>query len=63
MEFYTEQDIQKILKLGPRATHALFLNDDFPGKRIGKSYRIEKSAFEEWLNNTKEVGLDYSWNR
>lgn len=62
MEFYNEKEIQDILKIGPKAVHALFLNNDFPGIKVGKSYRVERHAFEEWVKNTKTVDLDYTWN-
>ncbi len=62
LEFYTIKDVEQILQIGHIASQALFMSEGFPGIKVGKAYRVEKKAFEQWLKNTKDIRLDYSWN-
>ncbi|SES43375.1 Helix-turn-helix domain-containing protein [Butyrivibrio fibrisolvens] len=62
LEFYTIKDVQNMLQIGHVAAHALFLSDDFPGLKVGKSFRVEKKAFEKWCQSTKSIKLGYAWN-
>lgn len=59
MEFYTEKDIQNILKLGKKQAHALMQTKEFPAIRVGSAYRISVDKFEKWANQTKEIKLNY----
>lgn len=59
MEFYTKKDIQEMLQLGSKQVDALMQTDGFPSIRIGRDYRVEKSAFTEWVQSTKNIVLDY----
>ena len=60
MAFYTEKDIQEILQLGKKKTHALFQTEGFPAIKIGRDYRIEIEAFKKWVADTKEISnLNY----
>ena len=50
MIVYTVRDIQNILKISKTAAYALVDGTHFPVKRIGKSIRISKEAFDNWMN-------------
>ena len=60
MEFYTEEQIKDMLQLGTKQCHALMQTDGFPSIKIGRQYRVLASAFTDWLNNTKEIKLNYA---
>lgn len=60
MHFYTENDIEEILKLSPRQSRALMATEGFPSIKVGSKYRVETEKFNEWLNNTKKIKLDYT---
>lgn len=49
MEYYTVSEIQEILKLGKKKTYALVNQKDFPKLKIGRSIRIPKQEFEEFM--------------
>lgn len=49
MEYYTVAEIQEILKLGKKKTYALVNQKDFPKLKIGRSIRIPKQEFEEFM--------------
>lgn len=34
--------------------------EGFPSIKIGREYRVEEDSFTNWIENTKEVKLDYS---
>ena len=59
MGFYTEKEVQDLLQLGKKQTHALFQTEGFPAIRIGNSYRVEKDSFHKWVADTKEIKLNY----
>lgn len=48
MEFYTVQEIQKILKIGKNQAYDLVKQEGFPKIKIGTGYRIPKTEFDEW---------------
>ena len=50
MIVYTVKDIQKILKISRTAAYALVEGKHFPVKRIGRSIRVSKEAFDKWMN-------------
>ena len=60
MRFLTIKDIQDILQLHERQARALMRTKDFPSIKIGREYRVEESSLKNWLENTKEIKLDYS---
>lgn len=52
---YTIQDIQTILAISRSTAYTFVQNayktqEPFPVLRIGSNYRIEKNAFDTWLN-------------
>lgn len=49
-----------ILKLNDRQARALMRTEGFPSIKIGREYRVAENSFIEWVQNTKEVKLDYS---
>ena len=60
MKFLTTEDIQEILQLNSRQARALMRTEGFPSIKIGREYRVEEDSFTNWIENTKEVKLDYS---
>ena len=60
MKFLTTEDIQEILQLNSRQARALMRTKGFPSIKIGREYRVEEDSFTSWIENTKEVKLDYS---
>lgn len=48
-EILTQKDIQEILKIGRDKVYKLLKHGDIPSIQIGKSYRVSRKAFEEWL--------------
>lgn len=49
LEFYTVQDISKILGIGMTKTRQLVHTDGFPTLRFGRTIRIPKDKFEKWV--------------
>lgn len=47
---YTPKDIMSILKLSKNTVYALLKSGAFPVHKIGKTYRIPKEGFDNWLN-------------
>ena len=47
-DFYTVEDVQKILRIGKNQTYALFRRNDFPSMKIGTVYRVSKQKFDKW---------------
>lgn len=60
MEFYTEEQVKDMLQLGTKQCHALMQTEGFPSIKIGRQYRVLVSDFKDWLNNTKEIKLNYA---
>lgn len=60
MEFYTEEQVKDMLQLGTKQCHALMQTEGFPSIKIGRQYRVLASDFKDWLNNTKEIKLNYA---
>lgn len=50
MTVYTVREIQRILKISKTAAYSLVDGTHFPVKRIGKSIRISKEVFDNWMN-------------
>lgn len=48
IEYYTVDDVSRILKLGKTKTYQLFKNDAFPYMKIGGSLRVRKDLFMRW---------------
>lgn len=53
---YTVKEVSDILRVGLGKTYELTRTKGFPVIRIGKSIRIPKSRFHEWLDKQSQVG-------
>jgi hypothetical protein len=53
LEFYTTSDIRKILGIGNKTCLDLFHRSDFPCVRIGKSFKIAKNKFNEYVSTRR----------
>lgn len=45
----TVKDVQEILRIGQVSAYSLVCSKVFPVVRIGKSYRIPRDTFVEWM--------------
>ncbi len=50
MVFLTPMDIAKAMDCSVPTARSLFYRDDFPGLKIGKNYKVLKSAFLKWCS-------------
>ncbi len=48
---YSVQDIAEILRISRSKAYELCLNPEFKVIRLGRTIRISKQSFDEWLNN------------
>lgn len=60
MNYLSEKQVQEALQLSEKQTRALFLLEDFPCFRIGRSYRIAEDKLQEFFVTHDSVKLDYS---
>ena len=51
--FYTTTDIRKILGIGNKTCLDLFHRADFPCVKIGKSFKITKDKFNEYVSTRR----------
>ncbi len=56
-DFYTPDDIMKILHIGRTQVYKLFKSETFPSLKIGGSLRIDVKRFEDWCD--KYAGRTY----
>lgn len=56
-DFYTPDDVMKILHLGKTQVYKLFKSDTFPSLKIGGSLRVDVKRFEDWCD--KYAGRNY----
>jgi excisionase family DNA binding protein len=52
-EFYTTEDIAKCLGCSIPTARQLFHRSDFPALKIGKNFKVSKSAFEKWVSERR----------
>ena len=57
MAVYTVSDIQRILRISRTAAYALVNSGLFPVIRIGKSIRVSKVVFDNWMNSQAAISL------
>lgn len=50
VEYYTVDEVSKILKLGKTKTYQLFSNEAFPSSKFGGALRVQKDAFIKWAD-------------
>jgi hypothetical protein len=53
LEFYSTSDVRKILRIGNKTCLDLFHRSDFPCVRIGKSFKITKRRFNEYVSTRR----------
>ena len=51
--FYTTSDVRRILGIGNKTCLELFHRPDFPCIKIGKSFKITKEKFNEYVNSRR----------
>lgn len=51
--FYTTSDVRRILGIGNKTCLDLFHRPDFPCIKIGKSFKITKEKFNEYVNSRR----------
>lgn len=49
MEFYTTEDLIRILKISKTTAYKLVNSKGFPAIKFGKVVRIPKDKFESWV--------------
>ena len=47
----TVKELCEVLEIGKPAAYALCHREDFPAIKIGKSFKIPRKRFHEWLYN------------
>lgn len=52
-ELITPKEVREYLKCSNENVYTLLKQKDFPCFKIGRSYRIRKKDFIEWVNNQK----------
>lgn len=55
INFLETKDIREALKIGNKTCLDLFHQEDFPSKKIGKSWLVMEEAFIEYFKNQKIV--------
>ena len=53
VEFYTTADVRRILGIGNKTCLDLFHRSDFPCVKIGKSFKITKENFNEYVSTRR----------
>ena len=51
------EQVAEILEINRNTAYELTRSADFPAIRIGKSIRVPKQGFIDWLNQPKTVNL------
>ena len=50
IEFYSTADVRRIMGIGNRTCLDLFHRADFPCVKIGKSFKVAKDAFNQYVS-------------
>lgn len=53
-EILTVEDVQKNLHVGRNKVYEIFARDDFPALRLGRSFGVDREAFEEWKKSRRD---------
>ena len=53
LEFYSTADIRRILGIGNKTCLDLFHRSDLPCVKIGKSFKITKGKFNEYVSTRR----------
>ena len=51
--FLTPMEVSKIIGCSVRAARELFYREDFPTIKVGKNYKVMKSAFIDWCRSRR----------
>ena len=51
--FLTPMDVSKIIGCSVQAARELFYRDDFPTIKVGKNFKVMKSAFIDWCRERR----------
>ena len=51
--FLTPMDVSKIIGCSVQAARELFYRDDFPTIKVGKNFKVMKSAFVDWCRERR----------
>lgn len=46
--FYSVKDVAEILDIGINTAYKLMKSKKFPAIKIGRIFRVDKAAFDEW---------------
>ena len=49
--FLTPMDVAKIIGCSVQAARELFYREDFPTIKVGKNFKVMKSAFVDWCKS------------
>ena len=49
--FLTPMDVAKIIGCSVQAARELFYREDFPTIKVGKNFKVMKSAFVDWCRS------------
>ena len=51
--FLTPMDVSKIIGCSVQAARELFYREDFPTIKVGKNFKVMKSAFIDWCKERR----------
>ncbi len=51
--FLTPMDVAKIINCSVQAARELFYREDFPTIKVGKNFKVMKSAFIDWCRSRR----------
>lgn len=54
--FYGVKDIMDIFGIGRNRAIALLKSEGFPTMKIGRTYKVEAEALDEWIKEHKKGG-------
>ena len=52
-KFYTTADVRRILGIGNKTCLDLFHHSDFPCIKVGKSFKVAVSSFNEYVSTRR----------
>ena len=55
IEFYSTADVRRIMGIGNRTCLDLFHRADFPCVKIGKSLKVAKDAFNQYVSTRRVI--------
>ena len=51
--FLTPMEVSKVIGCSVQAARELFYREDFPTIKVGKNYKVMKSAFIDWCRSRR----------